>query len=126
MLLFRLAGVSKETVAEEYALTDLALREVTPRVVEKMLKNPNLGLDEEAVRQILVAKKDYILGLCDVLEERYGGAEQYFRDYLKMSAADVQAIKSALVVDERPIFGKEEEKEDIPKGMLSLSIVKPG
>lgn len=126
MLLSRLAGVSKETVAEEYALTDLALREEAPRLVEKMLKNPNLGLDEETVRQIFVAKKDYILGLCDVLEERYGGAEQYFRDYLKVSAADVQAIKSALVVDERPIFGKEEKKEDIPKGMLSLSIVKPG
>ncbi|KAL8992742.1 MAG: hypothetical protein Q9169_006874 [Polycauliona sp. 2 TL-2023] len=113
MLLLRLAGVPKDMVAEEYALTDLGLREEAPKLVEKLLKTPNLGLDEESVKQILVAKKEYVLGLCDVLEERYGGAERYFREYLKMSAVDVQAIKNALVVEEKPIFGEAEEKEKI-------------
>ncbi|KAI4185289.1 MAG: hypothetical protein LQ346_005943 [Caloplaca aetnensis] len=115
MLLFRLAGVPKETVAEEYALTDLGLWEEAPRLVGNLLKSPNLGLDEETVKQILVAKK----------EKRYGGAERYFRNDLKMSAADLQAIKSALVVDERPIFGNKELKEEIGNGILSLSIFKP-
>ena len=118
MLLFRLAGVPKESVAEEYALTDLGLREVAPKLVEQSLKTPNLGLDEETVKQLVVAKKEYVLGLCDVLEERYGGAEQYFRKYLKMSATDVQAIKNNLIVDKRPIFGKEEKRKENRYGTL--------
>ncbi len=61
-----------------------------------------------------------------MLEERYGGAERYFRGYLKMSAADVQAIRSALVVDQRPIFGIGELKEEIEDGILSWSNFKPG
>lgn len=107
MLLFRLAGVPKHIVAEEYALTDLGLREEAPKLVEALLKAPNLGLDEDTVKQLVVAKKEYVLALCDVLDEQYGGAERYFKDVLKMSAADVQAIKRALVVGKRPIFGKE-------------------
>ncbi|CAL8580497.1 hypothetical protein XPA_006218 [Xanthoria parietina] len=107
MLLFRLAGVPKHIVAEEYALTDLGLQEEAPKLVEALLKAPNLGLDEDTVKQLVVAKKEYVLALCDVLDEQYGGAERYFKDVLKMSAADVQAIKRALVVGKRPIFGKE-------------------
>ncbi|KAL8902801.1 MAG: hypothetical protein Q9207_004374 [Kuettlingeria erythrocarpa] len=125
MLLFRLVGVPKETVAADYGLTELGLREEGPRLVENLLKSPDLALDEETVKQIVVAKKEYVLGLCDVLEERYGGAERYFRNHLKMGAADVQAIKSALVVDERPMFGNEEPKEEIENGILSLSIFMP-
>ncbi|KAL8664293.1 MAG: hypothetical protein Q9168_007934, partial [Polycauliona sp. 1 TL-2023] len=112
MLLLRLAGVPKDIVAEEYALTDLGIREETPRMLERLLKNPGLGLNEETMREIMVARKEYVLGLCDVLEERYGGAQQYFGDYLKMSASDVKAIRSALIADEEPIFGEEEETKE--------------
>ena len=107
MLLLRLAGVPKHLVVEEYAQTDLGLREEAPKLVETLLKAPGLGLDEETVKQLVVAKKEYMSALCEVLEEQYGGAEGYFRDHLKMSAADVQAIKRALVVEKRPIFGRE-------------------
>ncbi|KAI4223000.1 MAG: hypothetical protein L6R36_005734 [Xanthoria steineri] len=108
MLFFPLAGVPKHIVAEEYALTDLGLREEALKLVAALLKVPNLGLDEDTVKQILVAKKQYVLALCDVLDEQYGGAERYIRNVLKMSAGDVQAIKRALVEGKRPIFGEEE------------------
>lgn len=83
MLLFRLAGVPKETVAEEYALTDLGLWEEAPRLVGNLLKSPNLGLDEETVKQILVAKKEYVLGLCDVLEETLWRGGALFQERLE-------------------------------------------
>lgn len=80
-------------------------------------------LDEETVKQIVVAKKEYLLGLCDVLEKRYGGAEQYFRDYLKMSAAEVQVIKSNLIVDVKPIFGRADHDPDTGYGGLSCGLL---
>lgn len=42
-----------------------------------------------------------------------------------MSAAGVKAVESALIVDERPIFGNEKEQEEIGKFGWSLPIVKP-
>lgn len=65
------------------------------------------------LRQFVVARKEYILDVCDVLERRYGGAERYFREYLRMTATEVEAIKSALVVNERPMFTKEAKREGI-------------
>ncbi|KAL8763570.1 MAG: hypothetical protein Q9184_000697 [Pyrenodesmia sp. 2 TL-2023] len=126
MLLFRLAGILKETVAEEYALINLGPGEDGPRLVENLLRSPSLALDEETVKRIVVAKKDYVTGLCDVPEERYGVVERYLKPYLKMSTADVQAIKSALIVVERPIFKKEKKTEKIGKATLSFSVAKPG
>lgn len=104
MLLFGLLGLPPSTIADEYALTNLGLGDSTPQLVELLLKNPNMGLDEEGLKRIAVAKKEYIEGLCQVLENKYGGAEQYFRNHLMMSAGDVEAIRKGLVVDERPIF----------------------
>lgn len=109
LLLFRLAGVSPETAAEEYQLTNLGLRKETPRLVEMVLKNPQMGLDAETLKKLTVAKKMYIEKLSKALDEKYGGAEHYFRSHLKMTAADVQAIKGNLIANERPIFKKRME-----------------
>ncbi|KAL8960183.1 MAG: hypothetical protein Q9193_003067 [Seirophora villosa] len=121
MVLYRLAGVAPEMIADEYALTNLALQQQAPQLVEMVLKIPGLGLTEESVKQLGVARKEYILGLCDVLERRYGGAERYFREYLKMTPTEVQAIKSALVVNERPIFTKEAKGKAFGIGISSLT-----
>ncbi|KAL8695258.1 MAG: hypothetical protein Q9224_003430 [Gallowayella concinna] len=109
MLLLRLVGISPETAAEEYELTNLGLREEAPRLVEKMLKAPEMSIDAETLKNIMVAKREYIVALCKVLDEEYGGAEQYLRSYLKMSAVDVQAMRHTLVTDEPPVFPKRQE-----------------
>lgn len=69
-----------------------------------LLKNPRLHLTEESVKIILAAKKEYMEGLCDMLEKKYGGAERYFREHLGMTADEVEAMKTALTSDEPPIF----------------------
>ncbi|KAI4179477.1 MAG: hypothetical protein L6R41_007829 [Letrouitia leprolyta] len=109
LLLFRLAGVSPELAAEEYELTNLGLREEGLRLVELVLKSPQMNLDAESLKNLGVAKKEYIEELCKVFDKKYGGAEQYFKHYLKMTAAEMKAIKRNLTVNERTIFRKRTE-----------------
>ena len=103
-MLLRLVGVSAKTVAEEYALTALELREVAAKLVEALLRNHILHLDEESVKKLVMAKKEYMEGLCKVVEEEYGGAEEYLRDYLRLRGEAVEALKNTLVVNKKPTF----------------------
>lgn len=102
-------------------MTNLGLREEGLRLVELVLKSPQMNLDAESLKNLGVAKKEYIEELCKVFDKKYGGAEQYFKHYLKMTAAEMKAIKRNLTVNERTIFRKRTEPSASMSYLISFS-----
>ena len=114
MLLLRLVGVDSKIVAEEYTLTNEAFRLGKPKQIEELVKNPNLGLNEEALKNIVLAKEEYMASLCRILDERYGGAATYIAEHLGLGEDIVTGLKRNLIVDEAPVLGR---RQSVRRGM---------
>ncbi|MEZ5101776.1 MAG: tyrosine-protein phosphatase [Thermoleophilia bacterium] len=75
-LLLRLAGVSPDDVADDYALSHERVEQLVGEWIAA-------GRDEEqraARARLCAAPRDGMVGTLAVLEERYGGARRYLRD----------------------------------------------
>ena len=99
-LLLTLVGVSPEKVGEEYALTDQGLAELRPIFVERLLKNPALTGNREGVGNMVSSKKENMVAAIKMIENDYGGAEQYMRENCELSEAEVEQLKKNLLEKE--------------------------
>ena len=95
-LLFILAGVSKEKIAQEYSLTDLGLAELRPIFAERLLKNPALEGNREGVANMVSAKRENMEATVDMIWREFYGAEEYMRKYCKMSDAEIEQLRKNL------------------------------
>lgn len=74
-LLLKLAGVSDEDIAEDYALSEERLK---PRH-DRWLAEAETEAERERLRRILVTPAESMLGVLHELERRYGSVEGYLR-----------------------------------------------
>lgn len=56
-LVLQLMGVGYEEIAEEYALTEVGLRDWKPIVVERLMREPALRADREGVENMISARR---------------------------------------------------------------------
>ena len=96
-LLLTLAGVSPDKIAEEYALTDIGLRDLKPTFVERLLRNPALNGNRDGVWNMVSSKKENMVAATKMIENDFGGAEQYMRKNCEMSDAEVEQLKKNLL-----------------------------
>ncbi len=91
-LLLDLAGVDRETITHDYALTDVYLEPMRDAFREHAR---TAGIDMVQYEHMISCQPDYITAFLDHLTERYGGAEAYL---LKagLSAREVAAIRDNL------------------------------
>jgi protein tyrosine/serine phosphatase len=74
-LLLRVAGVSKEDIAADYALSEELL---WPRH-ERWLAKAETDAERERIERIIVTPAGAMVGVLDELERRYGSVEGYLR-----------------------------------------------
>ena len=104
MLFQSLAGVPRDFIAEEYALSDRGMRMTAPEIVKVLTGNPNMRMPDDWATGLVLAKKEYMEGLVDVLNREYGGIQKYLWDYMKLSTQEQEHIRKNLVAEERPIY----------------------
>lgn len=92
-LLLGLAGVPKTKIAEDYALTDLAMQDLRPRLVAQTVA---AGGDPPALERLLSSYPEDMLRFLTYLDEWYGGAARYVRD-LGLSSVRLQRLLDRLV-----------------------------
>lgn len=95
-LLLLLIGIPKAKVAEEYGLTDQGLASLRPLFMERLLKNPVMGGDRDAVLNMISSKPANMDATIDMLDAEFGGAENYLREYCKLTVDEIAQLKSNL------------------------------
>lgn len=92
-LLFMLAGVDDEKIAEEYSLTDLGLAPLKPLFTERLLKNPALEGNREGVGNMISSKKENMAATIKMLREEYGSAEGYMGSQCQLSDEEIAQLR---------------------------------
>lgn len=103
-LLYLLCGVGPATVAEEYSLTDLGLRDLKGLFSERLLKNAALAGNEEGVRNMIGSNKENMRATIEMVESRYGGAEGYVLGTVGLSREELERLRENLVVRVAPVL----------------------
>ena len=104
MLFQSLAGVPREFIVEEYALSDKGMRMTAPEIVKILTRNPNLPMPDDWATGLVLAKKEYMEGLVDVLDREYGGIQKYLREHVKLSTQEQERIRKNLMAEQKPIY----------------------
>lgn len=92
-LLLRILGVPMETVLQDYTLTDAYLldRYKWNLVLAQFLKGKRFA---DGVRGFLRAHPDYLSAAFRTLEEAHGSFDNYIRDGLGITDADIEKMKN--------------------------------
>lgn len=98
-LLLLLCHIPASTVADEYSLTDQGLQHLVPLFTERLLKNPALEGNREGVANMICARPEKMGETIKMMDEMFGGAEGYVRDWVGLSKEEVEAIRRNLLVD---------------------------
>ncbi|KAH9850816.1 protein-tyrosine phosphatase-like protein [Lenzites betulinus] len=97
-LLLKLAGVDDETIARDYALTRVG-REPAREMIMKRLSNvPYFATNTEAALNMFSSRAETMIAFLQMLQERYGGVEEYIRKIVGLSDEDIAAIRKNFLV----------------------------
>lgn len=90
-LLLTALGVPRETVVEDYLLTN---RYLDPRKIATSGPNSDFAkLPAPVLKAFMAADPSYIQAALGVLDRHRGGVEGYFRDELNLSHADIARLR---------------------------------
>lgn len=96
-LLLDLVGVSRETIIEDYVLTDQFVERGLALVRTDPWARHLRGVDEAIWAPIMAADPAYLNAMFHVLEGRYGSAEGYIRGELGLDSDAVRTIRTRLL-----------------------------
>ncbi|KAA8898514.1 protein-tyrosine phosphatase-like protein [Sphaerosporella brunnea] len=105
-VLLALVGVEDEVIAEEYALTSVAMRSMLAsleavlkkrEVFAKVLRERGEAVRDEGIRNMLSSEPQTMRSLLRILKEEFGGAERYVRELCGFSEEEVRRIRENLV-----------------------------
>jgi protein-tyrosine phosphatase len=96
VLIEELLGVDRETIFEDYLMTNVYLNdEINGLIVQlqEMMKSAG-PVDETAMRILFGAEKEYLDALYQAIEETFGGMERYLHDTLHISEAERDRLRA--------------------------------
>lgn len=96
-LLLDLLGVPRETIVEDFALTDLAFDKLKAII----LADPEMGrlanYDQRLWEPLLRADPAYLDALFDTIAKAHGSTEAYMRETLGLTTEQIEAIRANLL-----------------------------
>lgn len=95
-LLFLLAGVDKEAIADEYSLTDLGLEHLKPLFMERLLKNPALEGNVDGVKNMVSSRRENMEATIDMIEKEVGGVQRYLKGHCGLSEEQIESLRKNL------------------------------
>ncbi len=75
-------GVDRETIIEDYLLTNEYLQDKYAAMIDSL----------PVLKPLMMAKREYIQAALDEIDQKYGGMENYLTDYLKVDLAKMKAL----------------------------------
>ncbi|KAH8096727.1 protein-tyrosine phosphatase-like protein [Cristinia sonorae] len=97
-LILTLAGVSDDAIADDYALTRVGREPARAKVMARLSKEPIFATNSEAALNMFSSRAETMLAFLHLLREKYGGVEEYLKQYVGLTDADIAAIRRNLLV----------------------------
>lgn len=97
-LILLILGVDKKTVLEDYMLTNFYKKEKNQKSLEKLWEETKDEDTVQAVRYLKEANEEFLLAALDLMEERYGTAEQYAQKELAMTQEEITTLKEKFLI----------------------------
>lgn len=95
IVLLSILGVDRNTILEDYLLTN----KYTEKFIENNLASisKNLGIDAELLVTIFQAKEAYLEGAFDAIEKNYGSMDNYIENALGIEEPEIEKLKYILL-----------------------------
>jgi len=97
-LLLSLAGVDNETIAHDYSLTRVGREPFRESILKRLAQEPIFEANKSAALNMLSSRHETMLAFMKMLEERYGGAEGYVKQYCGLDDSDLQTIRQNMTI----------------------------
>ncbi len=94
-LILSVLGVPRETVVQDYRLTDKVLGDRVSSM--ERLAGPLGNFSREVWSVVMTTDDRYIQNAFDAIEERHGSIEGYFNNELQIDAAGIETIRNRLL-----------------------------
>lgn len=102
-VLLSLLGVDDETIAYEYTLTEVGLKEMKPYFLERIMANETFqkpdGPGRAGAERMVTCTKENMLATLEMMRREYGSAEGYVLNACGLSKDEMEAVKRILTMD---------------------------
>ncbi|PPQ70449.1 hypothetical protein CVT26_013943 [Gymnopilus dilepis] len=97
-IILKLAGVSDDDIAHDYALTRVGREPAREMIMARLSKEPLFASNNEAALNMFTCRHETMMAFLNHLEEKYGGAVEYLKHYVGFSEEEISRIKNNLLV----------------------------
>ncbi|KAI0375894.1 hypothetical protein BV20DRAFT_932406 [Pilatotrama ljubarskyi] len=97
-ILLKLVGVDDETIARDYALTRVGREPAREMIMKRLSKVPYFATNTEAALNMFSSRAETMLAFLQMLEERYGGVEEYVKKVVGLTDEDIATIRKNFLV----------------------------
>ena len=96
-LLLSALGIDRETIIEDYLLTNRYMDEFAQRHLDRLSQNNEIDTDK--IESIFYAKESYLEGALDAIETDYQTVENYLATALNIGEPEIKQLKRILLED---------------------------
>ncbi|ANZ56122.1 tyrosine-protein phosphatase [Lactobacillus helveticus] len=99
MLVLSTLGVPFSTIKKDYLLTNITTKDFVDSMVEHARQNGRNENVLQSIRDIQSVRPEYLDHAIKVLNDEYGGINNYLRDVMKLSSADIMKLREIYLED---------------------------
>ncbi|RDB19827.1 Tyrosine-protein phosphatase [Hypsizygus marmoreus] len=103
-LLLKLVDVDDDTIANDYALTRVGREPARAMIMARLSKEPLFASNNEAALNMFTCRHETMKAFLTLLQEKYGGAEEYLKRYAGLSDEDIRIIRDNILVPSSSAF----------------------
>ena len=92
-------GVPQNTIKKDYLLTNITTKDFVDSMVEHARQNGKNENVLQSIRDIQSVRSEYLDHAVKVLNDEYGGINNYLRDVMKLSSADIMKLRNIYLED---------------------------
>ena len=92
-------GVPLNTIKKDYLLTNITTKDFVDSMIEHARQNGKNENVLQSIRDIQSVRSEYLDHSVKVLNDEYGGINNYLRDVMKLSSADIMKLRNIYLED---------------------------
>ncbi|KAJ4479210.1 protein-tyrosine phosphatase-like protein [Lentinula aciculospora] len=103
-ILLKLAGVDNAAIANDYSLTRVGREPARAKIMERLAKEPLFASNNEAALIMFTCREETMLAFLDLLDTKYGGVEEYLKNFTHLSESDIAMIRNGLLIPSQSLL----------------------
>ena len=92
-------GVPFSTIKKDYLLTNITTKDFIDSMIEHARQNGRNETVLQSIRDIQSVRAEYLDHAVKVLNDEYGSINDYLRDVMKLSSADIMELRDIYLED---------------------------